>query len=101
MVVLAGREQALYWQGVSHIEADQKAAHPMARLFDTVVQHLHAQGVARFNLGASQGLPTVQRFKEEFGARPMGYASLVYESRLWRAGQALRGRRPAGSGAGG
>ena len=101
MVVLAGREHALYWQGVSHIEADQKAAHPMARLLDAVVQHLHGQGVRHFNLGASEGLPNVQRFKEEFGARPMPYTSLVHESRLWRAWQALRGRRPAASVAGG
>jgi hypothetical protein len=108
MVVLTGRRHALYWQGVSHIEPDQKAAHPMARLFDEVVQHLHGQGMEHFNLGASQGLPNVQRFKEEFGARPAAYASLVHESRLWRgvkrlqeAMQGLRGGRPAGPGAGG
>jgi hypothetical protein len=64
--------------------------------------------VEHFNLGASQGLPNVQRFKEEFGARPAAYASLVHESRLWRgvkrlqeAMQGLRGGRPAGPGAGG
>lgn len=104
MVVLAGRRHALYWQGVSRIEPDQKAAHPMARLFDAVVQQLHEQGVEHFNLGASQGLPNVQRFKEEFGARPAGYASLVHESRLWRSLkvlQRLRGARHAGSGTGG
>lgn len=84
MVVLAGRRHALYWQGVSHIEADQKAAYPMARLFDAVVAGLAWQGVTRFNLGASQGLPNVQRFKEEFGARPASYAALVYESAAWR-----------------
>lgn len=92
MVVLAGRGQALYWQGVSHIEDDQKAAHPMARLFDAVVQHLHAQGVSHFNLGASQGLPNVQRFKEEFGARPADYLSLLHESRLWRLLRRVRGQ---------
>lgn len=96
MVVLAGRGHALYWQGVSHIAPDQKAAHPMARLLDAVVQHLHGQGVARFNLGASQGLPNVQRFKEEFGARPLGYAALVHESSLWRLLGSLRRLRGAG-----
>jgi hypothetical protein len=100
MVVLAGCRDALYWQGVSHIEPDQKAAHPMARLLDAVVQHLHGQGVARFNLGASQGLPNVQRFKEEFGAQPVGYLSLVHESRLWRAVAAVRRLRTAGAGPG-
>ena len=100
MVVLAGRRDALYWQGVSHIEPDQKTAHPMARLLDAVVQHLHGQGVARFNLGASQGLPNVQRFKEEFGAQPVGYLSLVHESRLWRAVAAVRRLRTAGAGPG-
>ncbi|MFZ4651335.1 MAG: GNAT family N-acetyltransferase [Rubrivivax sp.] len=89
MVVLAGREQALYWQGVSHIEDDQKPAHPMARLFDAVVQGLVGQGVAHFNLGASDGLPSVRRFKEEFGAQPRAYTALLHESRRWRLAQAL------------
>lgn len=94
MVVLVGREHALYWQGVSHIEDDQKPAHPMARLFDAVVQGLVLQGVAHFNLGASEGLPTVRRFKEEFGAQPRAYTALLHESRRWRLAQALaRGAR--------
>jgi hypothetical protein len=87
MVVLAGRQHALYWQGVSHIEDDQKAAHPMARLFDAVVGSLAEQGVAHFNLGASEGLPTVRRFKEEFGAQPRACTVLLHESRRWRLAQ--------------
>lgn len=91
MVVLVGRRDALYWQGVSHIEDDQKPAHPMARLFDAVVQGLVQQGVQRFNLGASEGLPNVQRFKEEFGAQPVPYAALLHESPTWRLAQGVRG----------
>ncbi|MEN9419271.1 MAG: hypothetical protein RI988_2891 [Pseudomonadota bacterium] len=91
MVVLVGRRDALYWQGVSHIEDDQKPAHPMARLFDAVVQGLVQQGVKRFNLGASEGLPNVQRFKEEFGAQPVPYAALLHESPTWRFAQGVRG----------
>lgn len=91
MVVLAGRRHALYWQGVSHIEDDQKPAHPMARLFDAAVQGLALQGVQRFNLGASEGLPNVQRFKEEFGAQPVPYAALLHESPTWRLAQGVRG----------
>lgn len=91
MVVLAGRRHALYWQGVSHIEDDQKSAHPMARLFDAVVQGLAQQGVQHLNLGASEGLPNVQRFKEEFGAQPVAYTALLHESPTWRLAQGVRG----------
>jgi hypothetical protein len=43
------------------------------------------------NLGASEGLPQVQRFKEEFGARPAAYSTLQWESAAWRWLKRLRG----------
>ena len=91
VVILECRHQALYWQGVSHIEPDQKPAHPMVRLMDAVIQDLCARGVPVLNLGASEGLPQVRRFKEEFGARPAGYSTLQWESAAWRWLQRLRG----------
>lgn len=91
VVILECRHQALYWQGVSHIEPDQKAAHPMVRLMDAVIQDLCARGVPVLNLGASEGLPQVQRFKEEFGARPAAYSTLQWESAAWRWLKRLRG----------
>ena len=91
VVMLESRHQALYWQGVSHIEPDQKPAHPMARLMDAVIRDLCARGVAVLNLGASEGLPQVRRFKEEFGARPTAYNTLQWESTAWRWLQRLRG----------
>ena len=90
VVMLESRHQALYWQGVSRIDEDQKRAHPMARLMDAVIQDLCARGVPVLNLGASEGLPQVRRFKEEFGARPAPYSTLQWESAAWRW---LRGAR--------
>jgi hypothetical protein len=90
VVMLESRHQALYWQGVSRIDEDQKRAHPMARLMDAVIQDLCARGVPVLNLGASEGLPQVRRFKEEFGARPAAYSTLQWESAAWRW---LRGAR--------
>jgi len=95
MVVLYCRSYALYWQGVSDIAADQKHAYPMVKLMDAVIEHLVAQRIAHFNLGASEGLPNVRRFKEEFGARPRAYSSLTYRSPAWRA--LLRWRRAVGA----
>ena len=91
VVILECRHQALYWQGVSHIEPDQKPAHPMVRLMDAVIQDLCARAVPVLNLGASEGLPQVRRFKEEFGARPAGYNTLQWESAAWRWLQRRRG----------
>ena len=85
MVVLYCRRYALYWHGVSHIEADQKAAFPMVRLMDRVLADLAERGIAQMNMGASDGLPNVRRFKEEFGARPADYVSLVKEAPIARA----------------
>lgn len=84
MVVFSCRRYAFYWQGVSRIDEDQKAAFPMVRLMDAVLQHLLERGIPQFNLGASDGLPNVRRFKEEFGARPRAYTTLIHESALWR-----------------
>jgi hypothetical protein len=56
----------------------------MVRLMDAVIQDLCARGVPVLNLGASEGLPQVQRFKEEFGARPLAYSALQWESTAWR-----------------
>ena len=92
MVVLECRHQALYWQGVSHIDADQKAAHPMLRLMDAVIQDLCARGLPVLNLGASEGLPQVRRFKEELGARPAAYNTLQWQSAAWRCLQRLRAK---------
>ncbi len=92
VVILECRHQALYWQGVSRIDEDQKPAHPMVRLMDTVIQDLSARGVPVLNLGASEGLPQVRRFKEEFGARPAAYSTLQWESGAWRWLQGLRAR---------
>lgn len=90
MIVLVSRRFALYWQGASHIDDDQKAAFPMVRLMDAVIGSLLARGVPWLNLGASDGLPNVRRFKEEFGARAAGYPTLVHESTVWRTLQRLR-----------
>jgi hypothetical protein len=92
VVFLECRHQALYWQGVSRIDEDQKTAYPMVRLMDAVIQDLCARGVQVLNLGASDGLPQVRRFKEEFGARPAAYSALQWESAAWRWLQRTRGR---------
>lgn len=90
MVVFYCRSYALYWQGVSKIDADQRQAFPMVVLMDAVLQDLVKSGISHLNLGASDGLPNVKRFKEEFGARAVAYPALVYESPLWRT---LKGAR--------
>jgi hypothetical protein len=90
MVVLYCRSYALYWQGVADIDARQKHAYPMVKLMDAVIEHLVDQRIPYLNLGASEGLPNVQRFKEEFGAAPWAYSSLTYRSAARGALQRLR-----------
>ena len=90
MLVLYCSRFALYWQGVSSVEDDQKKAFPGVRLMDAVVQDLISMSIPCLNLGSSESLPTVRRFKEEFGAQPVDYVSLAYQSRTWSALASLR-----------
>ena len=90
MVLLQTRPQALYWQGVTSSDAAFKPAFPMLRLVDAVLRGLSAHGVAVLNLGASEGLPQVRRFKEEFGAVATPYPTLAWDGLAWRAAQGLR-----------
>ncbi len=93
MVVMSCRHYALYWQGVSQIEPDQKAAFPMVKLMDAILSDLTEAGIPWLNMGSSEGLPTVRRFKEEFGGQPRAYVSLVHEAPIWRVLNRVRALR--------
>ena len=83
MLVLYCSRFALYWHGASSVDDDQKKAFPGVRLMDAVLQDLIAMRIPYLNLGASDSLPTVRRFKEGFGAKSVDYLSLAYQSRTW------------------
>jgi hypothetical protein len=92
-VVFVGRRAALYWQGAARIDEHTRGTFPMLRLMDALIASLAARGVPWLNLGASEGLPSVARFKEELGARAVAYPTLRRESVAWRALAALAGLR--------
>ena len=100
-VVFVGRRAALYWQGAARIDDQTRASFPMLRLMDALIGSLASRGVPWLNLGASEGLPSVGRFKDELGARVVTYPTLRHESVAWRALAALRRAARLGAGAAG
>lgn len=104
VMIFETRTQALYWQGVSRAAdavapaagtsagagATLTTAYPLLRLMDAVLADLAVRGIPELNLGASQGLPQVARFKAELGAQPVSYPALAWDSAAWRAAQALQ-----------
>jgi hypothetical protein len=98
--LLETRAQSLYWQGVSRLDDGKgerkgeaplpRHAYPMLRLMDAALGDLAARGIPVLNLGASEGLPQVARFKAELGAVPVAYPALAWDSTAWRVAQSLR-----------
>jgi hypothetical protein len=85
MVVIYCERFAFYWQGVSRVDEDQKRAYPVVKLMDAVLQDMVESGIPCLNMGASDGLPNIRKFKEGFGAQPSEYISLEYASVPWLA----------------
>jgi len=71
-----GHDDVLYQaSGTEKISAPVSA---MDAMVWSAVRHYRDQGYALLNLGGSQGLDSVRRFKEKFGARPVSYCRTTY-----------------------
>lgn len=71
MVVLTGPAEAFWWHGA--VDPQARAEQPGALLLSSAIAGAVADGVPRFNLGASTRLPGVAAFKASCGAVEMPY----------------------------
>lgn len=79
---LAGRDEVQYQaSGTQRIDAPVSA---MEALLWQAARHHRDCGRSMMNLGASEGLDSVARFKEKFGARPSTYLRVPYLLPAWR-----------------
>jgi hypothetical protein len=73
---LLGRVQVQYQaSGAAKVAGPVSA---MDALLWTAARHYRERGFETMNLGASEGLDSVRRFKEKFGAVPAGYRCVTY-----------------------
>jgi hypothetical protein len=86
----------LYWHGVRDMDRD--ADHASYALIDRAIREACAAGVPRFNLGASAGIPSLEFFKERWGAEPRPVWQLQWGHRLWEPLVAGLGRLRAAAG---
>ena len=82
MLLLHGRRSVLYWGAA--LRREYAALSPATLLLSRAIADACGRGATRFDFGASEGLHSVRRFKESFGALPTARYEYVWESRIHR-----------------
>ncbi len=80
--LLGAREVQYQASGVQKLSGPVSA---MDALLWAAARHYRALGYRRLNMGASDGLESVRRFKEKFGAEPQAYRTVTYVLPRWAA----------------
>lgn len=77
-----GKQEVFYWSGAMF----ESLAHarPNNLLHWTILADAQALGYTQYNLGASDHLAGVRRFKEGFGARPLQYPTYILPTPVLR-----------------
>lgn len=73
-VVLYGSEELFFWSAA--MDAAYGRLRPSNALNVALMRHAAQRGMKWYNLGASEGLPGVARFKQDLGARELPYHDL-------------------------
>lgn len=90
-VMLYGADEANFWSAA--MRADFGTLRPSNALNVALINASVQRGMRWYNLGSSEGLPGVARFKEGLGARQVRYVTWRRESALYRIYRTLRPRR--------
>lgn len=91
---LLGRLQVQYQASGSAKLAGPVSA--MDALIWAAARHYHERGLQSMNMGASEGLDSVRRFKEKFGAQAVGYRCETYLLPRWARRLGLAANRKGG-----
>jgi len=97
-VMLYGADEASFWSAA--MRADFGNLRPSNALNLALITASAQRGVRWYNLGSSEGLPGVARFKEGLGARVVRYRTWRRESPLFALYRSLRPRRSRVAGEG-
>lgn len=98
-VVLYGSQELFFWSAAMRYAYARMR--PSNALNFALIRHAATAGVRWYNLGASAGLPGVERFKRGLGARNIAYSELHREGAAFGVYTRLRSslrRRPVAAG---
>jgi hypothetical protein len=90
-VVLYGADETNFWSAAMRSEFG--SLRPSNALNFALIRAAAQRGTRWYNLGSSEGLPGVARFKEGIGAATVPYRTWRRESPTYRVYRALRGNR--------
>jgi hypothetical protein len=90
-VILYGSEESNFWSAA--MLSDFSALRPSNALNVALIRAAAARGVRWYNLGSSEGLPGVARFKEGVGGETLGYRTWRRDTAIYRLYRRLRGTR--------
>jgi CelD/BcsL family acetyltransferase involved in cellulose biosynthesis len=87
-VVLFGSEELFFWSAA--MRRDYAAYRPSNALNMSLIARACERGVRWYNLGASEGLAGVERFKHDLGARDVSYSVYSIQNRTYRLYEHVR-----------
>jgi hypothetical protein len=87
-VILFGADELMFWSAA--MLPEHSTLRPSNALNVALIRRAAERGVRWYNLGSSEGLPGVKRFKEGLGADSVAYASFERTSALYAAYRKMR-----------
>lgn len=87
-VVLFGSDELFFWSAAMRREFT--TYRPSNALNARLIERACERGVRWYNLGASEGLAGVERFKTDLGAKPIAYRRVTTRTPVYRAYLTLR-----------
>jgi len=93
-IVLFGSQELFFWSAAMRRTYSQHR--PSNALNVRLIERACERGVRWYNLGASEGLAGVERFKHDLGAADVSYRRVQYQSRVAALYRRVRGGLRAG-----
>ena len=87
-VMVYGSKEAFFWSAA--MRGEFSSLRPSNLLNLEMVKAAVERGMDWYNLGASEGLSGVERFKESLGAEPIDYTTYSWQSPFYRKYQRVR-----------
>jgi hypothetical protein len=87
-VMFYGSQEAFFWSAA--MSSEFSSLRPSNLLNVEMMKASVDRGMHWYNLGASEGLAGVERFKESLGAQPVDYVTLRRQTEFYRAYRRLR-----------